>query len=124
MEAGTLGSGPSYWQVGAALVAVLGLLIVVLKFLQRWQRTDGAGGDVRLVSVRRLGPRRELQILQVGDEVHTLYRQESAMVVLKTESRIQHEAAALTAAPPPPPLQQRLRALVAAAGGRATSIRP
>ena len=117
--------GPSFWQVGSALVAVLALLVVVLKFLQRWQRTDGTGADVRVLSVRRLGPRRELQVLRVGDEVHTLYRHEAAMVLLKTESLAGHQTAAATVATPAlPPLHRRLRALVGAAGGSTATTEP
>ena len=117
--------GPSFWQVGSALLAVLALLVVVLKFLQRWQRTDGAGADVRLLSVRRLGPRRELQTLRVGNEVHTLYRHEAAMVLLKTESLAGERAAAdPDAVPASPPLHRRLRALVGAAGGSTTNTEP
>ena len=125
MDGATMAGGPSLWQVGGALVAVFALLIVVLKFLQRWQRSDGAGADARVLSVRRLGPRRELQVLRVGDEVHTLYRHEAAMVLLKTESLAGHQAAVATGTTPAtPPLHRRLRALVGAAGGAAVTTEP
>jgi flagellar biogenesis protein FliO len=83
METAAL-QGPSYWQVGLAMAAVLGLLIATLKFLQRWQQGTAQDDGVQLVSVRRLGPKRELQTLRVGDQVHTVYRHDGAMVLLQT----------------------------------------
>jgi flagellar biogenesis protein FliO len=135
MDPATLAAGPSYWQVGAALAAVLGLLVVVLKLLQRWQGAAGAGEAVRLLSVRRLGPRRELQVLQVGAKVHTIYRHDSAMVLLDSAPAAAPAVATVSGAEPAPvaepalaaapapatepasTLAGRLRALVAAAGG-------
>ncbi len=124
MDAANLAPGPSYWQVGAALVAVLGLLVVVLKFLQRWQGARAQGGDARLLSVRRLGPRRELQVLQVGEQIHTIYRHDSAMVLLGTEARVAHEAARPAPTVAPAPLHRRLLALVATSGGASRRVDP
>lgn len=109
-------TGPALWQAGAALAAVLGLLVLVLRLLQRWQPGQRSDAEVCLLATRRLGPRRDLQVLRVGDEVHTLYRQEGALVLLKTES---YAAWSRTAASEPPAggLAPRLRALVAIAGG-------
>lgn len=117
MDGGALAQGPSYWQVGAALAAVLGLLVVVLRFLQRWQGAGGQGSDVKLLSVRRLGPRREVQVLRVGDRVHTIYRHDAAMVLLASEGQAEQAAAQPDPPAAPAPLGRRLRALVAAAGG-------
>jgi len=124
MDAATLGTGPSYWQVGAALVAVLGLLVVLLKGLQRWQGASQQSADAQLLSVRRLGPRRELQILRVGEQVHTIYRHESAMVLLETASSADHEAARPEPAAAQPSLPRRLMTLVAAAGGASRRASP
>jgi hypothetical protein len=125
MEAG-LGSGPDLWQVGGALVAVLALLVVALKGLQRLQAAGGGDETVRMLSVRRLGPRRELQRLRVGDEVHTIYRHDGAMVVLGREPWT--PSATPTgegqAARADTPWRAPLRALVAAAGGRIRTDRP
>jgi len=119
-SAGAATAVPSFWQVGLALVAVLGLLLVVLKFLQRLQTGSSQETAVRLLSVRRLGPRRELQILQVGDSVHTLYRHDGAMVVLDTQplSATGDAGKPATGATPPSGSLPRLRALIAVAGGR------
>jgi hypothetical protein len=108
-------TGPALWQAAAALAAVLALLILVLRLLQRWQPGQQGDAAVRLLANRRLGPRRELQVLRVGDEVHTLYRQEGAMVRLKTESWANWSRA--HAAAPQDGLAPRLRALAARAGG-------
>jgi hypothetical protein len=110
-------SGPALWQAGAALAAVLALLILVLRLLQRWQPGQRGDAAVRLLANRRLGPRRELQVLRVGDEVHTLYRQEGAMVLLKTESWESWSRARVAAPVPPRGLAPRLLALAARAGG-------
>jgi hypothetical protein len=112
-------TGPAVWQVFAALAGVLALLILVLRGLQRWQPGQRPDARVRLLSVQRLGPRRELQVLRVGDEVHTLYRQEGAMVVLGSRSWDSWSAVQDTAATPAINWKPRLRALVAVAGGRA-----
>ncbi len=113
-------AGPSYWQVGAALLAVLGLIVVAMKGLQRLQGLAAGDDEIRLLSVRRLGPRREIQRLRVGDAVHTIYRHDGAMVVLGAEP---WREASATAEPTPAavdrPVGTRLRALIAAAGGRA-----
>lgn len=75
----------SWWQMAGAMAVVFALLMLVLKGLQRWRPGMRRDRDVRLLSVHRLGPKRELQRLRVGDVVHTLYRQEGAMVQLGSE---------------------------------------
>lgn len=116
--------GPSYWQVGLAMAAVLGLLIATLKFLQRWQQGTAADDGVQLVSVRRLGPKRELQTLRVGDQVHTVYRHDGAMVLLQT-APWQPAAAPepTTAGDRAAGLTRTLKTLAAAAGEVATRTR-
>ena len=119
MDFGLQGNtGPAAWQVFAALAGVLALLVLVLRGLQRWQPGQRQDARVRLLSVQRLGPRRELQVLRVGDEVHTLYRQEGAMVVLSSRTWNGWSEAQSAAAAPAISWKPRLRALVAAAGGR------
>lgn len=117
MGGGLDAGGPALWPSLGAAAAVLMLLVLALRALQRWQPGQGVDARVRLLEVRRLGPRRELQVLRVGDVVHTLYRQEGAMVVLKSEpfaapaaETVHGEAA--TRWP------TRLRAMAAAVGGR------
>jgi hypothetical protein len=126
MDAAAVVSGPSYWQVAAALVAVLGLLVAVLRLLQRWQGRVAGNAEVRLVSVRRLGPRRELQVLRVGARIHTIYRHESAMVLLASEDAADHAdgGAEGEASATAPGLARRVRALVAAAGGGSRPASP
>ena len=120
METATAGAG--LWQAGIALAAVLGLLIVVLKLLKRLQTGTG-DASVRVLGVQRLGPRRELQQLRVGDDVHTIYRHEGAMVVLKTEDLGAWQATRPQTGAAPLQIGKKLRALAAAAGGR-TRIAP
>jgi hypothetical protein len=76
--------GVPWWQVVGGLAAVFGLLIVFLKFLARLPQ---AGGNARtgMLAVWAVGPRREVQVLRLQDEVHYLYRHDNALVHLRTE---------------------------------------
>jgi hypothetical protein len=79
------GAGVSWWQTVGGLAAVFALLIVFLKFLGRFQK--GARHErATLLAVWSLGPRREIQVLRLGDEVHYIYRHDGAMVLLRQES--------------------------------------
>ncbi|MDY0110446.1 MAG: hypothetical protein RBT60_10975 [Candidatus Krumholzibacteria bacterium] len=118
---GSLGATPV--QAIGAFMAVFVLLILALKLLQRWQPGHQRDASVRLLSVRRLGPRRELQTLRVGGEVHTLYRQDNALVLLKSEPWQAWADAADLPAGGQPARQPRLLALAAAAGERLRSGR-
>ncbi|MEZ4388749.1 MAG: hypothetical protein R3D98_14495 [Candidatus Krumholzibacteriia bacterium] len=123
-----LGSGaglPSFWQVGAALVTVLALLVLALKLLGRCQRRPGAE-QARLLQVRRLGPRRELEVLLVDDEVYTIYRHDGGLAVLKHEPEASYAARRPEAAPQPTAafLGRKLLALAASAGGSVRSVPP
>jgi len=119
-----LGSGGasvvSFWQVCGALLTVLGLLVVALKFLSRFQRQPGAD-STRILRVRRLGPRRELEVLQVDDQVYTLYRHDGGLAVLKCEAAATYRAREDDDAVAPTATQigRKLRAMAAAAGGGA-----
>jgi len=84
------GGGASWWQTLGGLLAVFALLVVSLKLLGKFNRRRG-GGQASLITVWHLGPRREIQILGVGDQVHHIYRHDGAMVLLKQESRTEWE---------------------------------
>ncbi len=77
-------SGVSWWQTIGGLLAVFGLLMISLKFLSKLNRRSGAG-QADLLTVWPLGPKREIQVLRLDDEVHYIYRFENAMVLLKQE---------------------------------------
>ncbi|MCB1183743.1 hypothetical protein KDM41_09925 [bacterium] len=93
VDAGTTfqGGGISWWQTLGGLLAVFGLLVVVLKLLGRLNRRHGAA-EAQMLTVWPLGPKREIQVLRLGDEVHYIYRHENAMVRLKDDSFAAWEA--------------------------------
>lgn len=119
----TGGSMPSFWQVAGALIAVLALLVLALKFLGRLQNGTGSQDRIRLLKVRRLGPKRDLETLQLDDEVFTIYRHDGGMVVLRQEPTAAHQAREPECGPSPAmagsvaDLGRKLKALAAAAGG-------
>ena len=82
--------GVSWWQTMGGLMAVFGLLMVSLKLLGKYNRRNG-GTDANLLTVWALGPKREIQVLRLGDDVHYIYRHESAMVLLKQEPLAEFE---------------------------------
>jgi hypothetical protein len=77
-------TGISWWQTIGGLVLVFGLLIVSLRLLGKWNRRSG-GAESNLLMVWHLGPKREIQLLRLMDEVHYIYRHDGSMVVLKAE---------------------------------------
>ncbi len=83
-------AGMSWWQTIGGLVAVFGLLVVFLKLLGKWNRRSGAA-ETSLLTVWHLGPKREIQVLRLGDQVHYVYRHDGAMVTLRTEALIDFE---------------------------------
>lgn len=87
--------GFSWWQTAGGLLLVFGLLVVFLKLLGRLHR-QASHGRAEILSVWNLGPRREIQILRLDDEVHTIYRHDGAMVPLKREPLAAWQAAAQT----------------------------
>ncbi len=91
------GSGISWWQTVGGLLAVFGLLMVSLKFLGKLNRRSG-GAEANVLTVWPLGPKREIQVLRLGDDVHYIYRHENAMVLLKQESLADFEATRAAAA--------------------------
>ena len=78
-------SGMSWWQTLGGLAAVFGLLLLSLKLLGKWNRRSG-GSDSSLLTVWHLGPKREIQVLRLGEQVHYIYRHDGSMVILQTET--------------------------------------
>ncbi|MFN2370542.1 MAG: hypothetical protein ABR506_05225, partial [Candidatus Krumholzibacteriia bacterium] len=70
------------------------------------------------LTVWPLGPRREVQVLRLGDEVHYVYRHDGAMVLLRRESLAAWEAgrAAEARGGQRPDAPRGLRALLRTAG--------
>lgn len=75
-------AGTSWWQVLGAFLAVGALLLLTLRLLGRWQASR-LPGDVRVLSVAPLGPKRALETLRFGEEVLVFYRSEGSMVLLE-----------------------------------------
>jgi hypothetical protein len=86
------GGGVSWWQTLGGLLAVFGLLMVCLKLLGKVNRRVGAA-EASLLTVWPLGPKREIQVLRLADDVHYIYRHENAMVLLKQEPLADYERA-------------------------------
>jgi len=78
------GSSASWWQTLGGLIVVFGLLLVSLKLLGKWNRRS-VGSDSSFVTVWHLGPKKEIQVLRLADQVHFIYRHDGAMVVLQTQ---------------------------------------
>ena len=89
-------AGMSWWQTAGGLVAVFGLLVLCLRLLGRFQKSR-AGDRASVLTVWPLGPKREIQVLRLGDAVHYVYRHDGAMVVLDKESLAVWEAQQTTA---------------------------
>ena len=78
------GSSVSWWQTVGGLVVVFGLLVVSLKMLGKWNKRSG-NAESSLLTIWHLGPKKEIQVLRLEDQVHYIYRHDGAMVVLQTE---------------------------------------
>ncbi len=104
---GALGSGSGFniWQSVGGLILVFGLLVVSLKLLGRFNRNRN-NGQTSILKVWHLGPKREIQVLRLGDEVHYIYRHEGAMVLLKQESLSEWEKSKAQA-----PVEQQTKSL-------------
>lgn len=89
-EPSTAALGASWWQTLGGLAAVFALLLVCLKLLSRFNGRRGTGA-ARLLDVWHLAPRREIQVLRVGDEVSLVYRHDNAMVLLKQQNLADYE---------------------------------
>jgi hypothetical protein len=80
----------SWWKTVGGLIVVFGLLIVSLKLLGKFNRRSG-GAESSLLTVWHLGPKREIQLLRLGEQVHYIYRHDGAMVTLKSEPLAEFE---------------------------------
>ncbi len=86
LDASALSGGGSWWRMIGGLAVVFGLLVLCLKLVTRYGNGRQGAPQARLLTVWHLGPRREVQVLRLGDEVSYLYRHESAMVLLRQEA--------------------------------------
>ena len=86
------GSGQPWWQTVGGLLAVFGLLLLSLRLLARFNRAPRSG-RAAVLAVWPLGPKREIQVLRLGDEVHYLYRHDGAMVELQRTSWAAYQTA-------------------------------
>ena len=101
IEPGSLGNAAmgmgSWWRTIGGLAVVFGLLFLCLKLVTRYGRKSGAA-QARVLAVWHLGPKREIQVLRLGEDVSYVYRHENAMVLLRQETmeeyRRQHGEAA------------------------------
>ena len=84
------GGGFNMWQSLGGLILVFGLLVVSLKLLGRLNRRQNQG-QAGVLAVWSLGPKREVQVLRLGQVVHYIYRHDGAMVLLKEETLQQWE---------------------------------
>jgi len=115
LDAGALSGGGSWWRMIGGLAVVFGLLFLCLKLVTRYGAGRHGAPQARILTVWHLGPRREVQVLRLDDEVSYLYRHENAMVLLRQETwedyRRRHGEAALGAAAPAAPTAALLRRL-------------
>jgi len=82
LAATAAGGGPaSWWQVIGGSLAVFALLVLFLRLLARWQSGPRAR-QASLLAVVPLGPRREIQVVRLRDQVHYIYRHEGALLAL------------------------------------------
>jgi len=87
------GGGISWWQTAGGFVAVFGLLLLCLKLLSKVNKGSRESDSARILTVWNLGPKREIQVLRLGDDVHYIYRHDNAMVLLQQTSYAAFEEA-------------------------------
>jgi len=108
-------AGFSWWQAIGGILAVFALLVLFMRLLSRWQGKQ-RHGDAALLRVLPLGHRAEVQVLRLRDTVHYIYRHESSLLLLGTESHADYAATASTdttpGSGPLPGLLTRLNGLV------------
>ncbi len=80
----SMNSQGSVWQALAGMAVVFGLLMLFMKLLGRFNKSRSTA-DSSIVAVWHLGPKREIQVLRLGENVHYIYRYDGSMVVLKEE---------------------------------------
>lgn len=81
----------SWWQTVGGSLVVFVLLLLCLRLLARWHRPGGRR-RASVLEVWSLGPRREIQIVRLQDDVHYVYRHENAMVLLKRQDHAAYQA--------------------------------
>jgi len=81
----------SWWQTMGGLLVVFGLLFLTLKLLGKYSNSRSSAHQASILAVWNLGPKREIQVLKLGDEVHYIYRHDGAMVPLKVQSLVDWE---------------------------------
>ncbi len=82
--AGWSSSSFPWWQALGGTLTVFALLFLFLRGLGRWQGRASCP-EAALLEVWSLGPRREIQVVRLKEEVHYVYRHESALVLLQKE---------------------------------------
>lgn len=85
LDPAALSGGGSWWRMIGGLAVVFGLLFLCLKLLTRLGPSRGGATQARVLAVWHLGPRREIQVLRLGEEVSYVYRHENSMVLLRQE---------------------------------------
>jgi len=71
------------------MAVVFGLLMLFMKLLGKINKRGGKS-DSTILTIWHLGPKREIQVLRLGDQVHYIYRHDGSMVILKEESYEQY----------------------------------
>ncbi len=86
------GSDFSWWQAVGATLVVFTLLLLCLRLLGRLQHLP-QHHEASVLQVWPLGPRREIQVVRLHEDVHYVYRHENGLVVLKREDHATFAAA-------------------------------
>jgi hypothetical protein len=86
-------AGGGWWRAVLGMVAVFALLVICLRLLRRWPGVGGHGA-AGVEAVWPLGPRREIHVVRLDDEVHYVYRNDQGLVMLRSESLDTYRAAA------------------------------
>jgi len=86
------GSDFSWWQAIGATLVVFTLMLLCLRLLGRLQSLQ-KHHEAALLQVWPLGPRREIQVVRLHEDVHYVYRHENGLVVLKREDHAAFAAA-------------------------------
>ncbi|MFO7653889.1 MAG: flagellar biosynthetic protein FliO [Candidatus Krumholzibacteriia bacterium] len=77
-------AGGGWWRAMAGMAVVFGLLVICLRLLRRWPGARGSGA-ARVEAIWPLGPRREIHVVRLGDEIHYVYRNEQGLALLRRE---------------------------------------
>ena len=91
-------AGLGWWRAVGGTLAVFALLVLCLRLLSRWQLRAPRNQRAALLAVLPLGPRREVEVLRLGERVHYVYRREGALVTLGEGALADWQAGAPAAA--------------------------